>query len=70
MTCKKVIGVATAMKEKYGESLEVKIMTTDSEEAQGYHFRSSTNVFFNGEVLALDVATDSSKLDLFLTENL
>ncbi|MBC8317102.1 MAG: hypothetical protein H8E41_04295 [Desulfobulbaceae bacterium] len=70
MTCKKAIGVANDMKDKYGSNLEIKIFTTDSEEAKGYNFRSSTNVLFNDELIPIDVATDRNKLDLFLSENI
>ncbi|MBU0946894.1 MAG: hypothetical protein KJ804_05780 [Proteobacteria bacterium] len=58
------------MKDKYDSNLEIKILTTDSEEAKSYNFRSSTNVLFNDELIPLDIATDREKLDLFLSENL
>jgi len=43
------MGVAEEMKKKYGKKLELKIYTTDSEEARPYNFKSSTNVLFQKE---------------------
>jgi hypothetical protein len=70
MTCKKAIGVAKAMKEKYGEKLELNIYTTDSEEAKKYSFKSSTNVIYENELVPIDIATDKDKMDNFLTQKL
>ena len=70
MTCKKAIGVAKEMKEKYGNSLELQIYTTDSKEAEIYHFKSSTNVLFEKELVPVDIATDRDKMDAFLSSNL
>ena len=70
MSCKRAIGVATAMKEQYGESLELKIHTTDSEEAKEYEFRSATNVLCNKESVPLDVATDKNKMEVFILERI
>jgi glutamate formiminotransferase len=39
VSCKKAIGVAREMKEKYGERLDVKIYTLDSKEAEPYRLR-------------------------------
>jgi hypothetical protein len=36
MTCKKAMGVAEEMEKKYGDKLELKTYTTDSEEAKPY----------------------------------
>lgn len=58
------------MKEKFGGKLDVKIYTTDSEEAKGYLFKSSTNVLFQNDWVPLDVATDKSKMDAFLSSKL
>ena len=58
------------MKRKYGERLELKIYTTDSEEAEPYHFRSSTNVLFEKELVSVDIATDRDKMDAFLSSKL
>ncbi len=58
------------MKDKYGADLEIKIFTTDSEEAKHHNFKSSTNVLLNGELLPLDVATDRNKLARFLAKNM
>jgi hypothetical protein len=62
--------VAGDMKEKYGDQLEIRISTTDSEEAKQYQFKSSTNVVFENEMVPIDIATDKVKMDLFLTEKL
>lgn len=70
MSCKMAIGVAKEMKEKYGERLELKIYTTDSKEAEPYQFRSSTNVLFEKEYVPIDIATDKSKMDAFLSSKL
>ncbi len=58
------------MKEKFGGKLDVKIYTIDSEEAKGYTFKSSTNVLFENEWVPLEVATDKSKMEAFLTGKL
>jgi hypothetical protein len=70
VTCKKAIGVAEAMKKKYGNKLELKIYTTDSEEAKPFNFKSSTNVLFQNEPVPIDIATDSQKMDVFLSGKL
>jgi hypothetical protein len=58
------------MKGKYGSNLEIKILTNDSKEARDYNFRSSTNVLLNDVLIPLDVATNSEKMALFLSEHL
>lgn len=70
MSCRKAIGVAHDMKEKFGDKLDVKIYTLDSEEAKGYTFKSSTNVLFQNDWVPLDVATDKSKMESFLSQKL
>ena len=70
MSCKKAMDVAKGMKEKYGERLELRIYTTDSKEAETYHFRSSTNVLFEKELVPLDIATDRNKMDTFLSSKI
>ncbi|MGD0274755.1 MAG: HSGNP motif-containing (seleno)protein [Syntrophales bacterium] len=70
MTCKKAIGVAKEMKEKYGERLELRIYTTNSKEAEAYNFRSSTNVLFEKEIVPIDIATDSNKMNSFLSSKI
>ena len=70
MTCKKAIGVAEEMKNKYGKKLEVKIYTTDSEEAKPYNFKRSTNVLFPKELVPIESAADSYKMDAFLSQKL
>lgn len=58
------------MKERYGDRLELKILTTDAEEAKPYNFRSATNVLFNDQFVPLDMATDRDKLDTYLSEKI
>jgi hypothetical protein len=70
VTCKKAIGVAEEMKKKYGKKLELKIYTTDSEEAKPFDFKSSTNVLFQRQPVSVDIATDSQKMDVFLSGKL
>ena len=70
MTCKKAMGVAKEMKEKYGDRLELKIYPTDSLEAMPYHFKSATNVLFEKVLVPIDIATDNNKMDVFLSSKL
>jgi len=70
MTCKKAIGVAQEMKKKYGNKLELKIHTTDSPEAMHHNFKSSTNFIFQKEFIPIEIATDSKKMDVFLSQKL
>jgi hypothetical protein len=58
------------MREKFGDSLNVHIHTLDSEAAQGYSFKSSTNVLFEDEWLSLDLALDADKMENFLSQKL
>jgi hypothetical protein len=58
------------MKKKYGDRLELRIYTTDSKEAEPYHFRSSTNVLFEKELVPVHIATDRNKMDAFLSSKL
>jgi hypothetical protein len=67
MSCRQAIGVAEDMKKKYGDRIELKIYTTDSKEAEPYHFRSSTNVLFEKEFVPVDVATNMDRMDAFLS---
>ncbi len=64
------MGVANEIKDKFGSNLEIKILTSDSEEAKSYNFRSSTNVLLNDELIPLDIAIDRTKLEQFLSEKL
>jgi len=58
------------MKKKYGDRLKLKIYTTDSKEAESYHFRSSTNVLFEKELVPVDIAIDKGRMDAFLSTKL
>jgi len=64
------MGVAEEMKKKYGDKLELKTYTTDSEEAKPYNFKSSTNVLFQKELVPIEIATDSKKMAAFLSQKL
>ena len=70
MTCKKAIDVAEEMKKKYGNKLELRINTTDSADVMLYNFKSSTNVIFQKELVPIEIATDSKKMDVFLSQKL
>ena len=70
MTCKRAIGVAEKMKEKYGDRLELKVYATDSREAKPDRFKSSTNVIFKEKMVPIDIATDVNKMDAFLSSKL
>lgn len=70
MSCKKAIGIAEEMKEMFGKKINLNIYTTESEEAQKYDFRSSTNVLFEGDLIPLETALDNNKMKAFLLEKL
>jgi hypothetical protein len=60
------------MKEKFGDKLDVKIYTLDSDEAKPYahEFKSSTNVLLGNDWVPLDIAIEKSKMEDFLSQNL
>ena len=58
------------MKKKFGKKLELKIYTTDSEEAKPYNFKSSTNILFQNQPVPIDIATDRDKMEIFLSRKL
>jgi len=66
MTCQKATGVANAMQERFGKRLALKIHLVSSPEAANYPLKGATNVFVNGEWVALDVATSAEKLTAYL----
>ncbi len=70
MSCKKAIVVAKEMKNMFGEKISLNIFTTDSEEAQKYNFRSSTNVLFESDLIPLEISLDKQKMTDFLSEKL
>jgi len=57
------------MKEKFGEKLDVRIHSLDSEEAKehAFAFKGSTNVLFDKEWVPLIVAIDKTQMDTFLS---
>ena len=66
MTCQKAIGVAKAMKKKFGGNLDLTIYTNDSKEAESYNLKASTTVFVDKEWIPLDVVTSSERMEEFL----
>jgi len=63
-------GVATKMKTRFGEMIDVAIHLVDSEEAARYELRGSTTVFVNEEWVPLDVATSADRMEAFLGKSL
>jgi len=55
-------GVATKMKDRFGEQIDLAIHLVDSEEAAKYELKGSTAVFINDEWVPLDVATSADKM--------
>ncbi len=70
MSCKKAIGIAEELKEKFGDKLDLHIHTTDSPEALKYNFRSSTNVLIEEELVPLQVALNADELEKLFAEKL
>ena len=66
MTCQQAIGVAKAMKKKFGEKLDLNIHTNVSKEAESYDLKTSTTVFVNQEWIPLNIATSKEKMEEFL----
>lgn len=58
------------MKNNYGEKLNLKVYTTDAEEAQKYVLKGSTTVLFEKETVPLDIALDKQRMDAFLSSKL
>ena len=59
-------GVATKMKDRFGERIDLAIHLVDSEEAAKYGLRGSTTVFIDDELVPLDVATSAEKMEAYL----
>jgi len=70
MSCQRAIGIAKEMKGIFGEKINLSIYTTDSEEAQKYDFKSSTNVLFEADMIPLKTALNNNKMKEFLSEKL
>jgi len=68
--CKTAIGVAESMKKNFGDSILLNIYRNDSQEAENYVIRSSTNVFVNDESVPLDVALSNDKMNAYLKERI
>ena len=72
MSCKKAIGVANDMAEKFKGKLDVQIYTLDAKEAKPYvlEFKGSTNVLFDKEWVPLGIAIDKATMEAFLSQRL
>ena len=70
LSCKKAIGVANSMLEKFSDTLELEIHTTDSEAAKGYIFKNSTTILLNNEQVPLLTALNSSAMEDYLQEHM
>jgi hypothetical protein len=72
VSCKKAIGVANDMAEKFKGRLDVKIYTLDAKEAKPYvlEFKGSTNVLFEKECVPLAISIDKDKMEAFLSQRL
>jgi hypothetical protein len=56
------------MQERFGAELDVEVHTVDSPAAADYVLKGSTNVFVNGQWVALDVATAADRMESALRE--
>ena len=58
--------MANAMQERFREKIALKVHLASSPEAANYPLKGATNVFVNGEWVALDVATSKEKMTAYL----
>lgn len=58
--------MAKAMQEQFGGQLTLRTYLASAPEAAAFNLRGSTNVFVNGEWIALEVATDREKMAAYL----
>lgn len=58
--------MAKAMQEQFGDRMVLRTYLASAPEAVAYSLKGSTNVFVNGEWVALDVATDREKMAAYL----
>jgi len=70
MTCHQVTGVAKAMKEEFGEELEINIYTNDSKEAESVSLTASSTVFIDDEWISLDIAKSKEKMQALLKKRI
>ncbi|MBT3362155.1 MAG: hypothetical protein HN929_09505 [Chloroflexi bacterium] len=70
MTCYQVTGVAKAMKEKFGEKLELNVYTNDSKEAELVSLTASSTVFVNDGWISLDIAKSKEKMQELLNKQI
>jgi hypothetical protein len=61
------IGIANAMKEKFGDKIELDIYKNDSEKAKAYTLLSSTSVFVNDQLVPREITLDKNGMNDFLT---
>ena len=62
--------MAKAMKEKFGEELDLNIYTNDSKEAESYDLKASTTAFVDKEWIPLDIAISKEKMEEFLNKRI
>ena len=60
--------MAKAMREKFGEALDLRIFANDCEEAKAYRIKASTTVLLDKEWVPLEVATSKDKMEEVLKE--
>uniref|UniRef100_C6E9I7 Uncharacterized protein n=1 Tax=Geobacter sp. (strain M21) TaxID=443144 RepID=C6E9I7_GEOSM len=63
-------GVATKMKNLFGEAIDLHIHLIDAPEAANYVLRGATTVFLNEEWVPLDTATSADRMQEFLEQAL
>ena len=60
--------MAQAIKEQFGDKLDLEIHLNDSEAAQAYSLRGSTTVLVKGEWVPLEIATSREKMASYLAD--
>lgn len=63
-------GVATKMKDHFGEAIDLHIHLIDAPEAASYVLRGATSVFLNDEWVPLDIATSAGRMREYLEQAL
>ena len=63
-------GVATKMKDHFGEAMDLHVHLIDSPEAANYVLRGATTVFLNDEWVPLDIATSAGRMQEYLEQAL
>lgn len=63
-------GVATKMKDHFGEAMDLHVHLIDAPEAANYVLRGATTVFLNDEWVPLDIATSAGRMQEYLEQAL